>query len=164
MQHTNKILHLVMALALLLYIGSASAQSLGPQVLASASATSTGGSMSWTAGEMTMVKTFASGSLTLTQGFHQPRQMTTAINELAGNGVALSLYPNPASTAFNLRFDVKEEATVEVFNQLGQLMMPPVVIADSGTQSISSELLAAGLYHVRVRTANTQTVLPLIIQ
>jgi len=76
---------------------SINAQSLSPRVISSAGGFFAGGSatLSVTVAEMTMVQTFVQPANILTQGFQQPEQFTTAIEENDNIAGEVSIFPNP---------------------------------------------------------------------
>lgn len=113
---------------LLMFIGVFStgivhAQSLTPIVVASSGGyfTSSSGSISATVAEMTMVQTFESSGIFITQGFQQTIELYTAIDENAEN---FDVYPNPTSGKFTITVDTKESGYVRIrlYNLLGLIV------------------------------------------
>ena len=88
------------------------AQSLAPEVLATAGGydTGSGATLSWTLGEIS-VETYSTGTSILTQGFHQTLLNTTSTQE---NNIVLQLllFPNPTTNRIFL--NLKEEETLPV--------------------------------------------------
>lgn len=72
------------------------AQSLTPEVVATAGETFSNGSLTleWTLGEI-MTESYVGNSLVLTQGFHQPTVLTTNVEEVADRFGTVTVYPNP---------------------------------------------------------------------
>ncbi len=157
---------------LLFSIGMAAAQSLTPTVVASSGgfATSASGSLSYTTGEMTMVKTFTNGTNTLTQGFQQSDSSLAIgiINPSGGYDNAVALYPNPATTGlwFAWEFAAAGKVEVKVFDLLGQ----QVAVAFTGDYAGGKEAhpldcrsLAAGNYLLTVQYTGSGTGAPSLI-
>ncbi|WP_276132728.1 T9SS type A sorting domain-containing protein [Polluticoccus soli] len=83
----------------------ASAQSIGPSTLnaSGGSATIGGNSHDWSVGEMTLVSTFASGSIIVTQGVLQPNEPPLGVNDIALQN-QLCIWPNPATSVVNMEY------------------------------------------------------------
>jgi hypothetical protein len=100
-------------------------QSLSPTVISSTGgfATSPSGSLSYTVGEMTMVKTFTGGNNILTQGFQQPNDNVTGLLDITQDEFgSFVVYPNPAvdNVWFGFSFPESGRVNVSVYNDLGQ--------------------------------------------
>jgi hypothetical protein len=65
------------------------------------------GSISWSLGE-TVIETYTSGEMTLTQGFKQPNITISTIAEDSGLEFEITVFPNPT------------QAHIIIFNHLGQ--------------------------------------------
>lgn len=105
------------------------AQMLAPTVIASSGGFSSNanGSLSYTVGEMTMVKTFSGNGNILTQGFQQPTEQRaeTGLTNLAqDNFGAFTVYPNPAIDNLSYGFQLSEAGKVQItlYNAIGQKM------------------------------------------
>lgn len=61
-------------------------------------------SLAWTVGEP-VIGTVSNGSYTLTQGFHQPRISSSAVDDAVIPGLSLDVYPNPSTDELNLRIN-----------------------------------------------------------
>lgn len=87
---------------------AAHAQSIGPSTLnaAGGGGNISGNSFDYSIGEMTVVSTYTSASLVVTQGVLQPPDgpSAVAIETLQG----LNVYPNPASTVVNISYQATE--------------------------------------------------------
>lgn len=68
------------------------------------------------------------------------------------NNARFILYPNPAGSLINIRNEVYENYTIEIFDLLGRVHHREPVTHFS--QSVSLELMAAGNYWLLVRTEN----------
>lgn len=101
------------------------AQVASPKVLAVGGNYSESGgySLSRTIGEMTIIKTFYTSSIMLTQGFQQPeRKASVGITDLGMAGGAVDLFPNPANDLFRLKYEFPQsgEFQMRIYNALGQ--------------------------------------------
>ncbi len=149
---------LLTALLLLALIQTTEAQSLTPSVVASSGgfSNSANGSLSYTTGEMTMVKTFTNGSNTLTQGFQQPDSVVViGLLDPAKPEGNVALYPVPASTQLWFAYQFEKPGRVEVtlFDMRGAQIDFTYSTQSSGAkeaQALNCEALAAGTYLLRV--------------
>lgn len=148
-----------MVVWLLLTAGMATAQSLSPTVVSTSGgfASSANGTLSYTTGEMTMVKTFSGGSNILTQGFQQSDSAVAIgfIDPAKGLDGAVALYPNPASTQVWIAFEFASAGDVEV--KLYDLLGQQLSVAYTGAYTAGKEahvldcrLLNAGNYLLSV--------------
>lgn len=109
-------------------VSFAAAQSLSPQVISSTGGFSNNGgngSLSYTVGEMTMVQTFSSGNVILTQGFQQPNDFTVGLLDITKDDFgSFVMYPNPAVDNMSYAFTFPESGNVKVavVNNIGQTM------------------------------------------
>ncbi|UYZ61489.1 T9SS type A sorting domain-containing protein [Hymenobacter weizhouensis] len=82
---------------------------------------------------------------------------TLATTPRAASPDALQLYPNPTAATFRLRYaaPTAQRAQVEVSNTLGQVVHHTSVALRSGPNDLElpAHFLPAGLYHVRLTTA-----------
>lgn len=85
-------------------------------------------SISWTLGE-TIIETFESDEIILTQGFHQDTYEITAIPEFQDPNLTISLFPNPASEEFFIKYEGDEFGSYEIgiFDLKGNLMDKRVI-------------------------------------
>ena len=121
-----------------------------PWVLASTGqyAAVSGLEVSYTLGEMAAVTTISNTSvnMTLTQGFHQPEELTilTALNETKGSAVNFTLYPVPANESlwFGYQMEGKGRATLEVYDVTGKLVSSLPVYEYTGGAVVSSVAVA----------------------
>lgn len=132
------------------------AQNFTPDVISSGgnSIIKSGYSLSYTIGEMTLVKTVVSPSGMLTQGFEQPDWKKTAqIAGFSGIDGAVALFPNPANDFVHLQYElpVSGEMQMAVYNSLGQQVSANYTDrynAGKKTFTIYTADLAAGVYYV----------------
>ncbi|MCW3127294.1 MAG: hypothetical protein JWO03_2952 [Bacteroidetes bacterium] len=117
----------VLLFACCLFSACTFAQSLSPQVLATAGAYSLVGnySLSYTVGEMAAVQTLSAGGTILTQGFQQPNDITIGLLEInqEANGTFV-VYPIPATDNlwFGYEFDDRGEVEVSLHDITGRLL------------------------------------------
>ena len=103
------------------------AQTISPQALsATGGFYASGGNytMSYTVGEMTMVKTFTGGNYILTQGFQQPTDslISGLLDFTTDDFGSFVVYPNPAVNKvwFGMQFPAEGNVLVSIFNLLGE--------------------------------------------
>ncbi|HNZ43328.1 MAG TPA: T9SS type A sorting domain-containing protein [Bacteroidales bacterium] len=99
------------------------AQSLTPFVISSSGGyfSSATGSLSSTVAEMTMVQTFMSTGNYLTQGFQQPEEWYTSVNEEQAPGnFIVSPNPNAGSFDFIVHSSAEGSAGICIYDLLGQ--------------------------------------------
>lgn len=93
--------------------------------------------------------------------------ITITVTQEAGDGTPvfevnnedISLYPNPAKTYFAVNTD--DNAQVEVYTINGQLVLNKQI---TGKENIPISRLSAGLYIVKIKTANTVEIRNLIVE
>ncbi len=82
---------------------------------------------------------------------------STAILTAEGNVSNLSVYPNPANTDLNIKFNATEErSTISVYSLVGQAIISTSVSNSTGevTHTLSVDGLAKGLYIIRVQNGD----------
>lgn len=119
-------------------------------------------SVAHTTAEMSMVQTFTTSSIVLTQGFHQPEApITVSVADFAVNGFAsLRLYPNPATDFCQLNFELHgaAEVSIHVLNAMGQVVHTATsapFAAGNYTHTLPLDACAAGFYVVRVQLSGS---------
>ncbi|WNJ16998.1 hypothetical protein [Pontibacter sp. G13] len=134
-------------------------QTLQIQVIGAAGMHATGGNlqMSMTLGEM-RIETVQSGSITLTEGFHQPDQPngTSLQDPLDGIQVDWSIYPNPTLAEVTLKLTIPSAMTLRAeWLDLGgkSLGSPRELSLQAGTQEERWNLdgFADGVYLLAIR-------------
>ena len=130
------------------------AQSISPDVIATAGTTFTDGTsqLDWTLGETTTA-TFNSGSDMLTQGFHQPELLVTNVDNI--DNTSVSVFPNPTLTFLNVQLTAFENTIIELYSIEGKLLETQV--ASSTNMQIDMTNYSAGTYLLRVNTAKGKT-------
>ena len=136
------------------------AQSISPTVIASAGGlgTNSGGSLSYTIGEMAMIETFAVPGHFLTQGFQQPWELITATHdEMASIGI--QLYPNPADDNFYLHLYTADTRTLQLnmSDAVGRIVYHEILEVTGTTTitSVSTGHLASGIYLLTISSAHS---------
>jgi hypothetical protein len=140
------------------------AQSLKQEVIASAGGYNTSSdnllSISWTLGE-TIIPTFKSGdgTLILTHGFQQ-NLIITAINENLDSKVNVKIYPNPASEAVNIQFDVPtdKEILLYLLDAQGRLVKTDRIEESTVEKNLNLQDLPSGVYYLRMIKGNLVNV------
>lgn len=139
---------------LLLFIAvsfkTAMAQSLSPDVIATAGTSFTDGTsqLDWTLGEPTTA-TFSAGTDILTQGFHQPNLLATAINNVETE-YSLLVYPNPSIDYIQLQFqNLNDAVTVRLLSSDGKLLQSQELKKTSEIK-IDMSMYASGTYLLSV--------------
>jgi len=137
------------------------AQSIGP-----ATFNVTGGSVvigsneyDWSIGEMTMVSTFSSSSVVITQGVLQPYELTTGIvNTSVING--LLVFPNPASSVLNIRYTSSSSGTLtcRLFDMAGRMILTNTtdVIPGITASQLNVSDLAVAQYLLEVTVGHSE--------
>jgi hypothetical protein len=122
------------------------------QVVASAGdfAKASGFSLAWTLGEP-VIGTFTGTSSILTQGFHQTRLGTTAVNDIPLPGISLTVYPNPLEDVLHLRVEGVDHESLRyaLYNLQGQGLAAGQTAAT--LTDINLRLFPAGNYLLQVR-------------
>jgi hypothetical protein len=138
-------------------------QQLTPFVISSSGGfySNTSGMLSFTTGEMAAVETYSNSTSILTQGFQQPWDFGTYINEHPFNDFSFGIYPNPSNGQFYLLTDsdLNLHLNITVSDLLGQ-KYHSLSIDPSGKiniEPVDITDLPAGTYilYLRVKEHNT---------
>lgn len=127
------------------------AQSLSPDVIASAGTSFNNGTsqLDWTLGEPA-TSTFTAGTAMLTQGFHQPNLLATSINNVETD-YSLLVYPNPSIDYVQLQFqNLNDAVTIQLLSSDGKLLHSQELKTSSELQ-IDMSKYAAGTYLLSVK-------------
>ena len=128
------------------------AQSLSMEVIGSCGDhfSASGTSISWTLGEV-MSETYTSGSVHLTQGFHQPedfKQQTDGIDTY-GNNFSITVFPNPAKDFTQLFIEGSDEPFfLSIYDASGKLIISRTDINNS--LEIPTSNIERGMYFIHV--------------
>jgi hypothetical protein len=120
---------------------------------------STSISLSYTIAEMTMVQTFIQPSNMLTQGFQQPEQFTTDIEEVRTMNNDFMVYPNPSNGEFNVSLNSLFTGSfqVQIYDLTGQVIFNQNYSSSPGTNIIAIDLsrFDPGIYFLEFRSTNS---------
>ena len=140
-------------------------QSLSPQVIATAGDHFVADSVqvSWTIGEPVIETFYGQDSVILTQGFHQPNLMVTAIEDLALD-IQVDVFPNPTAGQVNVQV---REFTAPMQITLLDANGRQLAVQNTSPQSLSNQFnlsrYANGVYYLRINTKDQQTIKSFII-
>lgn len=135
----------------------ATAQNISPSVL-----NSTGGSNSignnvyeWSFGEMTLVDTYTSPNLILTQGVLQNNSaVTIGIASLASSLLDLSVYPNPSQDFIHIKSSSKDESPLSyvLTDVSGKKIQGKegCISSLNNEQTVSLQDLPSGVYFLQI--------------
>lgn len=105
------------------------------------------GNLHWTLGE-TVTETLTSGSVRLSQGFHQLYVFAVNVDEPTAEGFSLKVFPNPASASVSIQTEHSEPLQWQLLDISGKLLRSQSLPA-FGLQTIDLQLLPAGVYLLR---------------
>ena len=141
-------------LILVAFVGfKATAQTLHPTVIATSGTSFNDGTnqLDWTMGE-TVTSTLTSGSDMLTQGFHQPDLLITAI-ENPTETVMVNIFPNPTASTIQVQLqDITNATTIELYSNDGKLITSQKITSTATQIDMSS--YAAGTYLLSIKNKN----------
>jgi len=135
---------------------AANAQSISPEVIATAGEHFSNGSsqLSWTMGEV-MIDTYSAGGNIVTQGFHQTQLTVTSIEESNPFSLDVNVFPNPTSQFLNI--DVRGEhkpLTVTLYDMHGKLLMQENLKSGQASAQLDLSKLAMAYYILNVVDEN----------
>jgi hypothetical protein len=136
--------------------GILDAQTLSPSIIASAGGFSSNlsGMNSYTVAEMVAIETFFSPSVVLTQGFQQPWDLSTSIEEEIWHDFSFDVYPNPSNGNFYIIHFTQQDldVTLKVTNVLGTPLMEDHYITQAGSTRHSCDLsgMIPGVYFLTI--------------
>ncbi len=124
------------------------AQSLTPEVVASAGETFTNGSLyvEWTLGEI-MTESYA-GTIVLTQGFHQPKVLLTSIEGDNPSLGTIKVYPNPTVGRISIEKETAAALQLVLMDMKGSVLASQRQSASFGELDLSH--LPNGIYVLRL--------------
>lgn len=128
------------------------AQSISPQVIASAGTHFTGSNaqLSWTIGEP-VITTVSNGSNIITQGFHQTLLNVTSVEEQSIAGVNVTVFPNPTSDVVNINLvNNLKDLQLDLFDMSGKLLQARKIGAAEGNVQIGMNEYARANYLLRI--------------
>jgi len=109
----------------------------------------------------TATETVSSTGNLLTQGFQQPEDMFTPVNEIKTDDYAITVYPNPAFNEIhiNIKSNISGSYRVTVFNLLGAVVRGEYNFDSNTDNTIGLQGLESGTYMVRVTNSDQSRVL-----
>lgn len=132
----------------------ATAQTLSPEVISTSGTSMSNGTttLDWTLGEPATA-TLDNSSNMLSQGFHQPTIVVTAIADAAIlNDV--KVFPNPTIDVVQIQFTTNQKNTlVELYSLEGKLLEKHSV--NSQTVEMNLSTYPAGTYFLRINNSDT---------
>jgi len=128
------------------------AQSLSPEVIASAGETFTGTqvSLEWTVGELS-TESYV-GNIVLTQGFHQPTVKSTSIRDFASSLGEIKVLPNPTTGILHIRREKGEALHMVLLDMKGSTLLRKTAAFSHSTLDLSQ--LLPGIYVLRMSDGN----------
>ncbi len=153
----RKILILVLGL---LGVGWVQAQSLTPEVIATAGDHFANGNaqMSWTLGEP-VIETYSTGAAQLTQGFHQTKLTIVAVDDLSA-AFQVRVYPNPSSGWVSIEAQSDAPAFgVALSDVQGRVLLSQAATASLGLpRTLDLSGYAPGMYLLHLRSQDGQNI------
>ena len=146
----------------LVWLATAQAQQLRPEVLASAGTSFNDPTntvrLSFTLGESVILGQQLA-SFSYGQGFHNAAIQTVRVLDLDLAVWNIEMWPNPVAQQLFLRFTAPDETSflnATIWNLLGQAVSSPIRLDATTEKTIPVTHLAAGVYLLRLATAKGQ--------
>lgn len=134
---------------LILWSVGISAQKVYPQILSSAGNSNQTNTMTieWTLGELS-ITTISGPTTMITQGFHQPRYVITALDEILETLGKINVYPNPTTDIvyMEMAFDKVRSVQVGLTDLSGKLLFKKKYVGQNMHESVSFGNLPNGSY------------------
>jgi len=107
------------------------------------------GTLSYTLGEL-VIDTYTSGSVTITQGFHQPKITVTEINELSDPDFLITVFPNPTNAIITLQTEkaITGKIKYALFDLNGKVLLDGELENDK--TEITFESMNPGIYFIKI--------------
>ena len=138
-------------LTLVIYLFSLSAMAQEAITTTGGDASGSGGSVSYTAGQIAYITISGTNGNTLAQGVQQPYEISviTGIKQSCIN-LEISAYPNPTSEFLYLKIELKEFGFLryQLFNVNGQLLETKKIVDDQTVIKMAN--LTSGIYFLKV--------------
>ena len=140
---------------------SANAQSVGPTTLNSVGNSAPIGSnvFDWSVGEMTMVSTFTTSGIIVTQGVLQPAHIAAeGVDNQSSLTKLLQVFPNPASSVVNIQYASPGQGTLSfrLIDLAGKVITNQTLPVTGGTNlaTVNVTDLACATYMLEVTVNN----------
>jgi hypothetical protein len=142
----------------------ASAQTLSPEVIGSSGGHYISGNsqLSWTVGEA-VINTHSTGNIKLTQGFHQPYNNVSAVDNLSSGAIYVIVFPNPTADLIALQLSSFGNYSIQIFDILGRNLENKKV-ENSNLIEFNLSEYAAGNYLMRICSEDNALIQTLEIQ
>ena len=112
--------------------------------------------VSWTVGEA-VIETLISGSITLTQGFHQTEISVTAVSENLFPGLEIKVYPNPTPDIITIHFsEYIEGSRYWLYDLRGKLLENKLI--NSADTELNMKNYASGQYILKLTNKSRQAI------
>jgi len=143
-----------LSLILLLFVTTwAVAQSVSPQVIATAGNYSEAGgiSLSWTLGEP-VIETATGTGVILTQGFQQPDYSLVVIEHVPAANLDVNVFPNPTNGNLNIQWvgEIQTPAIISLFDMAGKQIINQKVNTGNQIGSLNLSEYANAQYILKI--------------
>lgn len=151
----------------LLFTQALQAQPIAPQTYSAANSGTviSGIYFDWTLGEMVLTETSSGPGVIITQGFHQPPDISLSAQEQSFTA-SFGVYPNPFSTQLIISYAVQTDdlLQVEITDSQGRLVMDAALstVSQSSSTQLDVSMLSAGNYYLRIHSKNEMRVWNLV--
>ncbi|MEL6698377.1 MAG: T9SS type A sorting domain-containing protein [Bacteroidota bacterium] len=148
---------LISYFAAILVCATVQAQNLTPEVIASAGESFNNGSLSleWTLGELATESLSNGGVIILTQGFHQPTDQVTSIEDPISQLDDVRVFPNPTSESLFVERTKMGNLDLVLWDMKGTVIMQTRMLTTS--QSLDLSHLPSGVYVLRMSDEDQAT-------
>ena len=150
-------------LSLLCLHTSLFSQQLSPSVVSSSGGfyTNSSAMLSFTTGEMSAVETYTGATSILTQGFQQPWDLGTYIDEHSFQDFSFGVYPNPSNGEFYLLTDsdLNLRLDISISDLLGKKCFTHEVapVSKLNVEHLDVQTLPSGTYILSLRVKENNT-------
>jgi len=153
-------------LTLLMIVGSLCirAQGIGPSTLNASGGSGSIGSheFDWSVGEISLVSTFTSGSVIVTQGVLQPFDAWPVEIEHTALLKQLKVFPNPAESVVNIAYTAQTEGVIAylLMDMTGKEFQSGTILFKSGgaNKQLNITSLPCASYMLEITVANEQGI------
>lgn len=152
----NRIYTLLWVALLFMAIPHAKGQSIGPSTINAAGgyATLSGNEYEWSIGEMTMVSTFSTSAIVVTQGVLQPAFGSLDVKTTQNLTDGLLVFPNPANTTVNIQYTATDNGKLNyrLMDVVGRVILSDSKDLKIGVNTLPLNIanLAEGTYLLEV--------------
>ena len=157
---TRTILLIPFALAA---ITNLQAQTIGPATLNSAGGSKIIGTneFDWSVGEMTMISTFTTPNVIVTQGILQPSDAMTGVPQTSLLTDNMQVFPNPATSVITIKYSSQATGTLDyrLIDMTGKTMINNTIYVKEGINDQQVDLtgLACASYILEITAHSLHT-------